>query len=88
VGDFNEPFGNDPDGMPKLAAAFQLIELMAAHHSSSPPATYAKGRTRLDYALATDPVADALAEQGMHLSTLAFTPIIALTFSTSIPQPC
>ena len=64
LGDFNEPFGHDPDGMPKIAAAFQLIDLMAARHSSAPPATYARGRTRLDYALATHHVANALRHAG------------------------
>ncbi|KAI2512752.1 hypothetical protein MHU86_1540 [Fragilaria crotonensis] len=64
VGDFNEPFGHDPDGMPKLAADFQLIDLMAARHSSIPPATYARGRTRLDYALATNHVANSLRRAG------------------------
>ena len=33
---FNEPFGNDPDGMPKLATEIQLIELMASCHCSHP----------------------------------------------------
>jgi exonuclease III len=60
LGDFNENFGNEPDGMPKIATEFQLIDLMASRHSSHPPATYARGRTRLDYALATPHVATAL----------------------------
>jgi exonuclease III len=64
LGDFNEPFGTDPDGMPKLATEFQLIDLMASRHSSHPPATYARGRTRLDYALATIHVASALKRAG------------------------
>ncbi len=64
LGDFNEPFGTDQDGMPKIAAAHQLIDLMSARHSSIPPATYARGRTRLDYALATHHVAHALTSAG------------------------
>jgi hypothetical protein len=65
LGDFNEPFGTDPDGMPKLATEFQLIDLMASRHSYSPPVTYyARGRTRLDYALATSHVAKALKSAG------------------------
>jgi exonuclease III len=64
LGDFNEPFGRDPDGMLKLAAEHQLIDIMSARHSSAPPATYARGRTRLDYALATHHVAQALKRAG------------------------
>ena len=64
LGDFNEPFGNDPDGMSKLATEFQLLDLMASRHSSKPPATFARGRTRLDYALATPHVASALKQAG------------------------
>ena len=45
VGDFNEPFGSDPDGMEKIAAEIQLIDLMSVRHSSPPPATYARGNT-------------------------------------------
>jgi exonuclease III len=64
IGDFNEPFGSDPDGMEKIAAEIQLIDLMSMRHSSTPPATYARGRTRLDYALATHHVAEALLRSG------------------------
>jgi hypothetical protein len=64
LGDFNEPFGTDPDGMPKIAATHQLIDLMSSRHSSTPPATYSRGRTRLDYALATHHVAQALTQAG------------------------
>jgi exonuclease III len=64
VGDFNEPFGSDPDGMEKIAAELQLVDLMSSRHSSGPPATYARGRTRLDYALSTAHVAAALTTAG------------------------
>jgi hypothetical protein len=37
---------------------------MSLCHSSTPPATYARGRTRLDYALATNHVANALVSAG------------------------
>ena len=53
VGDFNEPFGADPDGLTKIAGTFKLIDLMSSRHSSSPPATYARGSKRIDYALGT-----------------------------------
>jgi hypothetical protein len=62
--DFNEPFGNNLDGMPKIAATHQLIDLMSACHSSTPPAMNSRGRTRFDYALATHHVAQALTKAG------------------------
>ena len=63
LGDFNEPFGTEILMVcQNLQRNFQLIDLMASRHSSSPPATYARGRTRLDYALATSHVAKALSK--------------------------
>ena len=64
LGDFNEAFGSDVDGMTKLAATCGLLDLMSSRHSSSPPATYARGRKRLDYALATTHVAESLQSAG------------------------
>jgi hypothetical protein len=64
VGDFNEPFGSDPEGMEKIATEIQLLDLMSIRHSSRPPATYARGHTRLDYALSTTHVAAALNRSG------------------------
>ena len=64
TGDFNEPFGSDPDGMGKIADQFQLLDLMSARHSSSPPATYARGSTRLDYVLASSSVCSAVQQAG------------------------
>jgi hypothetical protein len=64
VGDFNEPFGSNPEGMEKLAAEVQMVDLMSRRHSSIPPATYASGRTRLEYALSTIHVASALTRSG------------------------
>ncbi|KAI2490879.1 hypothetical protein MHU86_23702 [Fragilaria crotonensis] len=40
------------------------VVLFDIRHSSSPPATYARGRTRLDYALSTAHVATALTKSG------------------------
>ena len=64
LGDFNEAFGNDIDGIQKVASICGLLDLMSLRHSSTPPATYARGRTRLDYALATNHVANALVTAG------------------------
>jgi hypothetical protein len=60
LGDFNEVFGSDPEGMTKLAVTCKLLDLMSIRHSSTPPATYARGCKRLDYALGTNHVAAAL----------------------------
>jgi hypothetical protein len=64
TGDFNEPLGNDPEGMSKIAGDFKLMDLMASRHSSQPPATYARGTQRLDYALASAGVCKALQRAG------------------------
>jgi hypothetical protein len=64
LGDFNEVFGTDLEGIQKVATTCGLLDLMSLRHSSTPPATYARGRTRLDYALATTHVANALTIAG------------------------
>jgi hypothetical protein len=54
VGDFNEPFGSDPEGtMSLIATQLRLTNLMASQHSLPPPATYARETKCLDYALAS-----------------------------------
>ena len=63
-GDFNEAFGTDLDGIQKVAATCERLDLMSLRHSSTPPATYARRRTRLDIALATTDVANALSTAG------------------------
>ena len=64
MGDFNEAFGSDVEGIQKLAITCGLLDLMNTRHSSTPPATYARGRTRLDYAMATNHVATSLSHAG------------------------
>ena len=64
LGDFNESLGSDIEGMTKIAGLFDLVDLMASRHSSSPPATYARGTRRLDYALASPHVCGALRKAG------------------------
>ena len=49
VGDFNEVFGSEVDGISKMAADFNLIHLMKTRHSAPLPATYSRGRNCLDY---------------------------------------
>jgi endonuclease/exonuclease/phosphatase family metal-dependent hydrolase len=64
LGDFNEAFASDDEGMLKMATTCGLLDLMTIRHSSTPPATYARGRTRLDYALATPHIAHAMTRAG------------------------
>ncbi|KAI2493592.1 hypothetical protein MHU86_20950 [Fragilaria crotonensis] len=64
VGDFNEVFGADPDGMSKIAGQLGLIDVFARRNSSTPPVTYARGTKRLDYALASPAVSDAVISAG------------------------
>ena len=64
LGDLNEAFGSDEDGVIKIANQCGLLDLMSIRHSSMPPATYAQGRTRLDYALATAHVGSTLSQAG------------------------
>lgn len=64
IGDFNEPLGTDPDGMSKIAGDHRLMDVMARRHSSEPPATYARGSRRLDYALASAHICKALVRAG------------------------
>ena len=64
TGDFNEVLGSDFDGMSKIANEAGLIDLMAKHNTSPPPATYSRGATRIDYALASPSVSAALVSAG------------------------
>ena len=50
--------------MTKIAGQYGLIDLMASRHSSPPPATYARGSKRLDYALASPLIAEAMEHAG------------------------
>jgi hypothetical protein len=53
VGNFNEALGDKPDGISKLCGTLELVDLMHSLHDSRTMATYARGRKRIDYALAT-----------------------------------
>ena len=73
VGDFNEPFGSEPDGISQLASEFHLVNLMHARHPQAPPATYARGKNCLDYGLGTPQVADAIISCGYEAFNERFT---------------
>jgi hypothetical protein len=63
-GDFNEVLGSDSAGISKLAREFQLVDVMHRTHALPDPATYARGRTRIDYVLASIEVFHAVNECG------------------------
>jgi hypothetical protein len=50
-GDFNEVFGSDSSGISKLARENDLVDIMHNRHRLPDPATYARGKDRLDYVL-------------------------------------
>ncbi|KAI2507029.1 hypothetical protein MHU86_7414 [Fragilaria crotonensis] len=64
VGDFNEAFGSDPDGLSFVAGELKLVNLSACRHSSKVPATYARGSKCLDYALGSPRLQEALVRMG------------------------
>lgn len=65
LGDFNERMGDDPNGMSSINAEFRLVDIMANRHPTlTEPATYARGRKRLDFALGTHRVAAAIIAGG------------------------
>ncbi len=64
VGDFNEVFGSEVDGISKLAAVFNLVHLMKARHLTPLPATFSRGRQCIDYGLASPKFADSLLRCG------------------------
>ena len=65
MGDFNERMGDDPNGMSRINAEFHLVDILANRHPTlTEPATYARGRKRLDYALGTHRVASSLKAGG------------------------
>ena len=72
LGDFNEVFGADAEGMIKLANTCGLTDIMTAWNSTTAPATYARGRTRLDYAMATAHVYNSLTSAGYEAFNAKF----------------
>ena len=65
MGDFNKRMGDDPNGMSRINAEYHLVDILANRHPTlTEPATYARGRKRLDYALGTHRVASSLLAGG------------------------
>jgi hypothetical protein len=72
--------------MKKLATMCGLLDLMSIRHSSQPPATYARGRTRLEYALAITHVANSLVKAGYEPFNAKFPSDHQAYFLTSTPR--
>jgi exonuclease III len=64
LGDFNEAFGSDPDGMVKIAMDNDLVNVMETWNSNSLPATYARGNKCIDYVLASPDILPAIVSAG------------------------
>ena len=65
VGDFNESYGSDPDGMSSIAGTLGLTNILSHQHPSmQAPVTYARGAKCIDYALGTPRVAEAVIAAG------------------------
>ena len=65
VGDFNEDYGADPDGISCIASTLSLTHLMSYKHPNEvAPVTYARGVKCLYYALGTPQVTAALVAVG------------------------
>jgi hypothetical protein len=65
VGDFIESIGSEIDGISKMVADMNLIDLMKFCHTTQQSlATYSRGKSRLDYGLATQRIAYAMTKCG------------------------
>jgi hypothetical protein len=64
LGDFNETIESPYSGIAAIAAELNMVDLMSTRSSVQPPATYARGRVRLDYGLATQQIAESLIAGG------------------------
>lgn len=64
TGDFNKCIGIDPDGMTRLLIKCGLINIMTKKHAMALPTTYARGHRCLDYAFASELVANAVERAG------------------------
>ena len=64
VGDFNETIDDTFNGLCKIVADCHLVDLMSGRSTIPFPATYARGRHRLDFGFATRYAASALKYAG------------------------
>jgi hypothetical protein len=64
LGDINEALTQESHGISAIAEEFNLQNLMTNRHSASPPATYARGRKCLDFAMGTNLLSLSLERAG------------------------
>jgi hypothetical protein len=64
MGDFNKALGDKTNGISKLCSNFNLVDLMFSLHDSRTIPTYAQGKKRLDFALATPLAASTIVAGG------------------------
>jgi endonuclease/exonuclease/phosphatase family metal-dependent hydrolase len=66
MGDFNEEYGADPEGMIEIATVCSLVDVFHRRLSTSQFATFIGGRTRIDYALVSAGPAAAVRQCGFE----------------------
>jgi hypothetical protein len=72
MGDFNEEYGSDPDGMVHLATICNLQDVLDDRTGSSKFATFIGGRKRIDYVLMPAGPANALCLGGYESPSYRF----------------
>jgi endonuclease/exonuclease/phosphatase family metal-dependent hydrolase len=83
-GDFNESMGDTMDGLAQLASTCKLNDTHGLFHDvTDEPATYVRGRKRLDYILASDGVLPFIRSCGIKPYFLPCTRTIEGCFWTS-----
>ena len=65
LGDFNEVLGNTGEQVSSIATDCGLVDLMEQATDTTDTATYVRGKDRIDYALASESVSEAL-KQGCY----------------------
>jgi endonuclease/exonuclease/phosphatase family metal-dependent hydrolase len=72
MGDFNEEYGADPEGMIEIARFCSLVDIFHSRLGASQFATFIGGRTRIDYALASAGPAAAVRQCGFEPPAFRF----------------
>jgi endonuclease/exonuclease/phosphatase family metal-dependent hydrolase len=71
MGDFNEEYGSDPDGMVHIATICNLQDVLHDRTGSSKFATFIGGRKRIDYVLMSAGPATALCSEDTNPPVIA-----------------
>jgi exonuclease III len=72
MGDFNEVYGDAPDGIEAVANSVGLVDLLHHQCGTTDFATYIRGKSRIDYALVTPGVALACQAAGYEPYKIRF----------------